>query len=249
MKLLTTYSRRLLANCQTFCLLLPLLGFSPAGYADTTPPEQLIGVTQGFLEFTVEDYLQQNGLPGRYEIQVNNLDPRLRMPLCDNELTASLESPAQPLGRVTVKIRCEGSAPWSIFVPAQVKLFRDVVVAARPLKRGEVIGDADITLIERDTGLLNQGYLTEPSQAVGRKLMRPSQANQVLTPTFLQQAEAVRKGDQVQISARSGKINVHMTGEALSDGTVGQQIRVRNSSSQRVIKARVVGPGLVEVSM
>jgi flagella basal body P-ring formation protein FlgA len=55
----------------------------------------LIGVTQGFLEFTVEDYLATSQTEGRYEIQVNQLDPRLRMPMCDKELTASLESPAR----------------------------------------------------------------------------------------------------------------------------------------------------------
>ena len=66
---------------------------------DVTLPDLLIGVTQGFLEFTVEDYLATTQTPGRYEIQVNQLDPRLRMPMCDKELTASLESPAQPIGR------------------------------------------------------------------------------------------------------------------------------------------------------
>jgi flagella basal body P-ring formation protein FlgA len=37
-----------------------------------TLPEQLIGVTQGFLEFTVEDYLATTQTGGRYEIQVNS---------------------------------------------------------------------------------------------------------------------------------------------------------------------------------
>ena len=35
-----------------------------------TLPEQLIGVTQGFLEFTVEDYLAKGQIEGRYEIEV-----------------------------------------------------------------------------------------------------------------------------------------------------------------------------------
>ena len=79
---------------------------SPAIADAVTMPDMLIGVTQGFLEFTVEDYLATSQTEGRYEIEVNQLDPRMRMPMCDKELTASLESPARPLGRVTVKIRC-----------------------------------------------------------------------------------------------------------------------------------------------
>jgi len=40
-----------------------------------------------------------------------------------------------------------------------------------------------------------------------------------------------------------------MLGEALSDGALGSQIRVKNQRSGRTIKARGTGPGQVEVAM
>jgi flagella basal body P-ring formation protein FlgA len=226
------------------------VGASATSRADNvTLPDLLIGVTQGFLEFTVEDYLATTQTPGRYEIQVNQLDPRLRMPMCDKELTATLESPAQPIGRVTVKVRCEGSSPWTVFVPAQVKLFRDVVVVSRPLKRSGIIGYEDVSLRERDISLINQGYLTSVDQAVGQRLTRPMVSDQVITLVNLEQAEVIRKGDQVVISASSGGLNVKMPGEALSNGGMSEQIRVKNLNSNRVIKARVTAPGQVEVAL
>ena len=227
-----------------------LLGTGTYSKADAfTSPEQLIGVTQGFLEFTVEDYLATSQTEGRYQIQVNNLDPRLRLAHCDKELTATLESPAQPMGRVIVRVRCEGGSPWTIFVPAQVKLFRDVVIVNHPLKRGMVIDYADVTLRERDISLINQGYLTATELAVGQKLLRPMVTDQVLTLTHLEQVAAVRKGDHVVISARSGTLSVKMPGEALSDGGLSEQIRVKNLNSKRVIRARVTAPGQVEVAL
>lgn len=42
-------------------------------------------MTQGFLEFTVEDYLATGQIEGRYEIQVNQLDPRVRLAHCDKD--------------------------------------------------------------------------------------------------------------------------------------------------------------------
>ncbi|WP_277051679.1 flagellar basal body P-ring formation chaperone FlgA [Zestomonas thermotolerans] len=253
MKQMTTHFRRTPAPCRSFCLAivaaLGWLGHGPASGATTTSPETLIGTAQGFLEFTVEDYLQRSGIEGRYEVEVNRLDPRLRLAECDSDLTASLESPATPIGRVTVRVRCDGSSPWTVFVPAQVRLFRDVLVTVRPLKRGEVVGMQDLTLLERDVGLLGQGFLTAPEQAAGKTVTRPLLADQVLTPTHLQSSRVVRKGDQVLISANSGKVSVHMNGEALGDGAEGQQVRVRNLSSQRIIKARVAGPGLVKVDL
>ena len=104
-------------------------------------------------------------------------------------------------------------------------------------------------MAERDVGLLNQGYLTALKQALGKKLTRPLQPDHVIAPTHVQIAEAIRKGDQVVISARSGGMSVRMPGEALSDGIIGKQISVRNQRSNRVVRARVVGPGQVEVAM
>jgi flagellar basal body P-ring formation protein FlgA len=153
------------------------------------------------------------------------------------------------LGRVTVRVRCDGAAPWTVFVPATVRLFRDVVVVTRPLKRENVIGEGDVAMRERDVGTLTQGYLTALDQALGMKMLRPTVIDQILTPQHLEQAEVVRKGDHVVIIAHSGSLSVRMPGEALSKGGLSEQIRVRNLNSKRVIKARITGPGQVEVAM
>ena len=252
MKTLTTLFRHMMAKRLALVGVLPalgLFGYSQAHAADLTLPEELIGATEGFLEFMVEDYLERSEITARHEIQVNPLDPRLRLAACDSDLTQSLESPAQPVGRVTVRVSCEGSTPWTVFVPAQVHIFRPVVLVKTALRRDSIIGAGDVALVEQDVSLLNRGYVTEVEQVIGRKLTRATRTDQVLTPAMLQLAEAVRRGDQVVISARSGGINVRMQGEALSGGTLGQQISVRNLTSQRVIRARVAGPGQVEVEM
>ncbi|MGE8069165.1 flagellar basal body P-ring formation chaperone FlgA [Pseudomonas sp. NPDC089569] len=244
-RLITPY-RKMMGALAAVCL---FSTGSPAIADSVTLPDMLIGVTQGFLEFTVEDYLATSQTQGRYEIQVSQLDPRLRMPMCDKELTASLESPAKPLGRVTVKVRCEGASPWTVFVPAQVRLFREVVTTTRPLRRAGIVEPEDVILRERDISTINQGYLTSADQAIGQRLTRPMVADQVITLVHLEQAEVVRKGDQVVITARSGTLSVRMPGEALSNGGMSEQIRVKNLNSQRVIKAQVTAPGQVEVSM
>ncbi|MBK5397076.1 flagellar basal body P-ring formation protein FlgA [Pseudomonas sp. TH39(2020)] len=243
---LTSNARKLLCVVSAVCL---FNAGCPALADAVTLPDMLIGVTQGFLEFTVEDYLATSQTEGRYEIEVKQLDPRLRMPMCDKELTASLESPATPLGRVTVKVRCEGASPWTVFVPAQVRLFRDIVTTTRPLRRAGIVEPQDVTLRERDISLISQGYLTSVDQAIGQKLTRPMVADQVMTLVHMEQAEVISKGDQVVITAHSGTLSVRMPGEALSNGGLREQIRVKNLNSQRVIKAQVTAPGQVEVAM
>lgn len=247
-----TFIRHLMAMRRQLPCVLPallVLGYSLPASADTTAPGQLIGITQSFLEQAVTSHLERSEIQARHEIEIRQIDPRLRLPLCDQSLTANLESPAQPIGRVTIRVRCPGSSPWTVFVSAQVHIYRKVVIATRPLKRKTVLSPADLALVERDIGSLNQGYLSALEQATGSKLTRQVLPDQVLTPAHLEQAEAIHKGDQVVITARSASVSVRMPGEALADGAPGEQIRVRNQRSERVIKARVTGPGQVEVGM
>jgi len=62
----------------------------------------------------------------------------------------------------------------------------------------------------------------------------------------LKAAQLIAPGEQVQILSRSGGIFVQMAGEALSGGSLGQQIRVRNLASGRVLRVRVIARGQVE---
>ncbi|WP_184682508.1 flagellar basal body P-ring formation chaperone FlgA [Pseudomonas fluvialis] len=214
-----------------------------------TTSEMLIGASQSFLEQRVGEYLQQSSIEGRPLIEIKRLDPRLRLAACDTPLSIRLESPSEPIGRISLRVRCDSTMQWTVFVPAQVKLYRQIVVASRPVKRQTLLDAADVHLAERDVGTLNAGYLTELTQAIGNKSTRPLLADQALTPNMVEMADVVSKGDQVVISASTHSMSVKMPGEALSDGAPGEQIRVRNLSSQRVIKARVTGPGQVEVNM
>lgn len=213
--------------------------------------DQLIGTTTAYLEDKVSTHLAGNTQEARYEINVNRLDPRLRLPLCPADaVSAQLESPEVPLGRVTVRVSCDSSdVRWRLFVPASVDLFQQVVISRRSLARHTVISPEDITLRERNVGQLSGGYLREPEQAIGLRVRRPIPADSVLSPNQLEQDETVKRGDRVVISAANSRVSVRMPGEALESGATGSQIRVRNTRSDRIIRARVLGPGQVEVGM
>lgn len=215
----------------------------------TSLQQEIISTSEAFLEQITAEYLSDNQISGRHQIKIGRLDPRLRLPACSIPLLASLESPAQPVGRVTLRIRCDSQAPWTIFVPAHVNLYREVAVAQRSMPRNTVVQQADVQLIERDVSSLRQGYILNLDHVVGQKLTRPVQPNQVFSANLLKAAAAVNKGDQVVISANGSSMFVRMPGVALEEGAIGQQIRVRNTRSKRIIHARVTGPGQVEVAM
>ena len=63
----------------------------------------------------------------------------------------------------------------------------------------------------------------------------------------------VKKGDRINVIVKKNKINIELTGKALSDGRQGDEIKVRvntfNGKHTRLIKARVLNKEVIEVEI
>ncbi|WP_111643297.1 flagellar basal body P-ring formation chaperone FlgA [Marinimicrobium alkaliphilum] len=180
----------------------------------------------------------------RIDVQVSNLDRRLTLPECQETPELSVNDPQQRGGNVSVHVRC-AEPGWAFYVPSQVALYHPVVVAAHNLERGAQLTEADVTLEMVNTSTLRQGHLDNLESAVGRELRRPLSRGDALRSGLLDAPMLVQRGDEVVIEARSGGISVTSTGTAMANGRLGQQIRVRNSQSDRIVRGEVVAPGRV----
>jgi flagella basal body P-ring formation protein FlgA len=131
-------------------------------------------------------------------------------------------------------------------VTALVNLRIPALVAARALPRGQVLAADDLS-----SALLPyhqaRGALNDPDLAVGATLKTSLAAGAPLREQALGRSMVVRKGETVIINARQGQLNVTTTGEAKADGVVGDTIIVTNLSSKKNLRARIIGPGQVEV--
>lgn len=185
----------------------------------------------------------------RAKVTVGRLDSRLRLKACQQPLALSVNDEARGGGNLTVHTRCPGPVAWALYVPAQVAVYREVAVATRSLGRGHRISAGDVELELRDTGQLRQGFVVAVSSALGKELRRPLKAGEPIRLGLLTEPTVVERGDQVRLRAQTGTISVNTTGTALSSGRVGEQVRVRNDRSERVIRGRVTGPGEVEVTL
>jgi len=76
---------------------------------------------------------------------------------------------------------------------------------------------------------------------------RNIRAGQVLTPNLVKARKLVLRGQHITIIAHSGSLNLRTKGKALMDGQQGQTIKVSNLSSKKLIYARVVSAGIVEI--
>ncbi|HEY7883409.1 MAG TPA: flagellar basal body P-ring formation chaperone FlgA [Cellvibrionaceae bacterium] len=198
----------------------------------------------------VSDYLQSHyaGSAKKLTVNVNQLDPRLQLSACTQPLEISVRDTSGNGGAVSARVECHSPNPWAIYVGAQVDLYHQVVVASRPLARGERLHQDTVELALMNTSQLRQGYLTTLDSVQGLVIKRHLQANEPLRQGILEQPVIVSRGQTVTLESEAGAINVATQAEALSNGRLGDQIRVRNLSSQRVIRADVVGEGRVAAS-
>ena len=189
---------------------------------------------------------QQYALPGsRLEVTAGSLDLRRQLAECKQPLRAVVARNARLASRMSVPVQCLQDGGWTVRVPLQVQLFRNVLVTSRPLLRGDGLSAADVHVEARDVTRLGYGYIETLDQTSGRSLARAVVSGSVLTPGMLGGRRMVRAGDHVEVVARLDDIEVRADGLALGGGDNGARLRVRNESSGRVIDAMVSAPGVV----
>lgn len=218
----------------TFVLALML---APTSGADMSASD-LSGRAAEFLQAAALDAYPDASIT----VTMHPLDARLSFPTCPD---LSITVQGGPVGRASALARCPGPHPWSATLPARVAVALPVVVLVRPVARGNVVSAGDVKLSVRDLGELRGQYLTDFGQAVGNEAKRSLESDVVLAPRYLKVPLTVRRGDRVSIVSSQGKVVVHASGIALEVGMQGEQINVRNSQSQRVIRVWVLGPGEV----
>lgn len=183
----------------------------------------------------------------KFTVTVGDLDPRLQLPRCQTALSAFATGTQRLIGATTVGIRCNGAKPWTLYVSARTSVFEKVLVTAYSLRRNHVLTAADLRVERRDLATLPRAVLEQPKQAIGQVLRRSLDGGQTLSFDFLSPPRLVRRGQRVTLMAMAGGVEVRMGGKALNDGAKGDVIRVRNTSSKRIVQGTVVAAGRVQV--
>ena len=179
---------------------------------------------------------------------VGPLQPRLQLAVCNDKVESKRAPGVQMAGRVMIELRCNGNAPWHLYVPVKVVGTTAVVVAAHALVAGTVLTDKDLSVEQRDMVGLPPGYLNDPSIAIGLTAGRGISGGAIMTNQQLLGAQAVQRGQTVTLIANAGGISVRMAGRALSDGFINQRVRVENLSSGKIVEGIATSAQVVQIN-
>lgn len=233
---------------------LALATVARAAAAATPPATAAASSTSEFgqtLRMQVQDWLQTRhpwqGTDYQVVITAEPLDARLRLPACAQPPELSLP-PGQRIGaRTTVMAACNAPSPWRLLLPVRITAQARALVARQAITPGTVLRPELFDVSWRDVATLSQGHVA-PQELHGQESRLLIAGGSILTRALVKPATVVRRGQQVLLRVSNATLSISMAGEALSDGGLGERIKVRNLSSQKVLEGEVGGDGSVSVA-
>ena len=193
------------------------------------------------------NYPYTSPYPPRF--QLGKLDSRLRLKACPEPLSIEFARRNLVSGNTAILVRCPLASAWKIHLPVTIDVYDDVIVAAKPLLKGQFIDTTAVRFQKHNIASLKNGYYSRDSNLEQLESRRNLAQGTVLTPANLSPRLMVRSGQQVTLVLNYNGMQIRSTGEALQSASLGEVVRVRNSQSLKIVEGVVSGEAQVRVNL
>lgn len=174
---------------------------------------------------------------GNLSVNAANIDPRIKATDCPEPLDTSASSTSSTRSNINVLVECPAD-DWKVYVPVRISASVPMIVSTRQLGRGEIISASDVTTSMIELQRFRKDGFTTYDQVIGAKLKRNVRLGDVVERNDVC---VVCRNEKVTIQAVKGGMTITTQGTALQDGSAGDQVRVKNDKSQRIIEGIVTG--------
>ncbi len=194
------------------------------------------------------------------DVSMQPLDPRLKVQSCSQELKFDFPFSSTE----TVRVRC-GQPAWQLFVrvtlagaPAThvkatageavsaASALRQVWVVDQHLSAGSPVSKGRLRLVDKEASAVGPMALDPSTDLTHMEAVRDLPPGTVVRQYDLKHATLIKRGQMVQILMGQGQgFQIAARVEALQDGRFGEQIKLKNPESGRILSGVVRGPGTV----
>jgi flagella basal body P-ring formation protein FlgA len=184
------------------------------------------------------------------DVEVDSINLRAYSSATDgfDSVRVTLPRPILRGGKVTVSVSLyRGGVEFKKFwASARVRLFKDVVVAINPLRKGNEIMEDDVELIraeQRGT----QSIASSLEEVLGMTAKRPINPGDIIKRSYIVPMKLIKRGEVVTLKIETDKLKVSSQGKAMQNGARGDVISVRTLSGKEIY-GTVIGPGELRVA-
>jgi flagella basal body P-ring formation protein FlgA len=121
-----------------------------------------------------------------------------------------------------------------------VELFHRVVVTTKRIEKGDKFTEENVALVRTPTSKILRGCLSQLNYVTGRTAALPLVPGTVLRFPDIFDPPAIVHGSMVQAVVERGNVELRVDARAIEDGKAGEEIRVENIDSHKVLKGKVL---------
>lgn len=210
-----------------------------------------IVVKEADIRRVLNDYLRQKSENLGLDVSVKKIGYSGDMTLPAGTINYEVVAPDRWEGwgnaNLALIVRVNDRVERNIPVKVEVEALADVLVAVRPLERGEVIGNGDIAVQKRDLAKMQGKVCRLASEAVGKRVRTAIRGNNPIRADYLERISLVKSGQLVTIIVENDSLRITAAGRARNSGAEGDTVMVQNLASQKEVAARVVDASTVKV--
>jgi flagella basal body P-ring formation protein FlgA len=239
----------------------PPVAPSAAAAANASPKDKML--------MQVRQWVGQSQNTEPAKVEIAPIDPRVNVLECPQPLLIDLPFAS----RESVRVRCAQPA-WQIYLrvqtaapatpvpaatnaaqaaqapkPAQAAppVNRTTVITRHLIQRGTQLQPAMLEEVSRPSQGLDSQAVSSLQDLVHGEAARDLPAGQVIRSSDIRRAVLVKQGQSALMSVGQDKgFQITVRVEALQDGRMGEQIRLKNTESGRLLTGTVTGPNAVK---
>lgn len=246
----------------------PATPTAPAGPASVQAPASPTADHEPLFAQARQWVMAREQLPAD-QVRFAALDSRVRVAPCQEPLQFDYPFSSS---RETVRVRCDAPTAWQLFLrlnnpPAAVARpasgpnapvrasaavtlqppMKTVVVPKRLLPRGTEIDASMLEEVQKPALGLDPLAIGSLKDVARAEAVRDLPAGTVLRSYDIKRSLMVRKGQSAMLTVgQNGSFQITVRVEAQQDGHLGEQIRLKNPESGRLISGVVTGPNALK---
>jgi len=206
-------------------------------------------ISQEQMQQIVTDYLLENSAKLQAQVEFTAVRSPQLLVLPAGQLSWKV-TPSNPniIGSSSFSIffTVDGKPAGNCVVRGRLNTFSDILTAVKTLHKGDVIKEEHLALQRQNLAGLEDPF-QDQELIIGMQVARTVNAGKPLTQKDIVSPPIIKDGEMIKIFARKGTLLLSTSGIAQSDGRLGETIKVKNISSNKLIHCRVDGPGIVSV--
>jgi flagella basal body P-ring formation protein FlgA len=131
----------------------------------------------------------------------------------------------------------------------RIRKYAEVLVTAGKLERHAELSESALLARRMEVTNLRQRPVTSLDELAGQRTRKMVRKDQILTYDAIEAIPDVEVGTEVTIVLSASLLRITAPGRCLQSGSAGEEVKVKNKATGKVLKARVIDSSSVAVDI